>query len=367
VTVVGSLARIFDVADSSREVEELRWHMAQIDTQVLSLLDKRARAAREIFELRKEQPATLPAIDRAAIRELISLSNGDMPAQPLQETFRTIHSACLALELPVRVSFVGPEGGFGHAAAQGRFGHSSWLKAVDTPYVAVDDVARKAAEFAVVPFETSAENPVRSTIDALLASELRIVELQEVPVDLHVYNRTGSLGDILRLAATPADRSTCRRFLREIAESAEITDVRTPILACQMALDDGAVGAIARQDVAQPLGLRIAQSSVLDEGPSQMRYAVVGTRPSGRTESDLTFFIFGVDAAIGALSRALKVLTDRGIDLKRIQSYPVRAQGHAYLFCAESTGHFTDRHIVMGFEEIRRSTRFFKLLGSYPG
>lgn len=366
MTGQGPLASIFCVADSSREVEELRREMAQIDGQVLSLLDKRARAARGIFELRKEQAAALPAIDRAAVRELVSLSNGDMPAQPLQEILRAIHAACLALEQPVRVSFVGSEGGFGHAAAQSRFGHASWLKAVDTPNGAIDDVARKAAEFAVVPFETSTESPVRSTIDALLGSELRIVEMQDVPVDLHIYSRTGSLGDVSRVLVTPADRFQCRRFLREIADSKEIADARTPLLACQMALEDGAVGAIARQDIAEPLGLRAAQSSVLDEGPSHVRYAVVGARPSGRTESDLTLFTFGVDTAQGSLSRALKVLTDRGIDLKRLQSYPARGDGHAYLFCAESAGHFTDRHIVMGFEEIRRSTRFFKLLGSYP-
>jgi chorismate mutase len=278
------LARIFVVTDASREVDELRQHVARIDAQIVPLLDKRARAARTIFELRKQQPAALPTIDQGAIRELVSLSNGDMPAQPLHEIFRSIHAACLALELPVRVTFVGQEGGSGHGAARGRFGHTSWLKAAETPQSAIDDVSAKLAEFAVVPFETGAEIPVRATIDALIASELRIVEVQDI-----------------------------------------------------------------------------------DDGPNQLRYAVVGSRPSGRTEKDLTFFIFGVDAAPGSLSRALKVLTDRGIDLKRIQSYPLRADGHGYLFCAETTGHFTDRHIVMAFEEIRRVTRFFKLLGSYPG
>jgi prephenate dehydratase len=29
-------------------------------------------------------------------------------------------------------------------------------------------------------------------------------------------------------------------------------------------------------------------------------------------------------------------------------------------------GHFTDRTLVTAFEEMKRLTRFFKLLGSYP-
>ncbi len=276
------------MADSTREVEELRGHMAQIDGQILALLDKRAHAARSIFELRKDQPAVLPSIDRAAIRELASRSSGDMPTKSLQEIFRTIHAESLSLELPVRVSFVGHEGDAAHAAARDRFGHASSLRALETPLAAVDEVSQKAAEFAVLPFATDSESPVRETIDALISSELRVVE------------------------------------------------VLTPR--------------------ASPSG-----------GHDQARYAVVGTRPSGRTEKDLTFFVFGVDATPGSLLRALKVLTDRGIDLTRIQSYPVRTESRGFLFCAESVGHFTDRQIVMAFEEIRRVTRFFKLLGSYPG
>jgi chorismate mutase len=275
------------VTGGRQEVEELRQHMVQIDVQLLSLLDQRAKAARTISELRKDQPAALPSTDQTAIRELLALSSGDMPAQPIREIFRAIHAACLALELPVRVSFVGPEGGSGHAAARSRFGHTSWLKAVATPLDAIEDVSQKAADFAIVPFETAAETPVRATIDALISNELRIVAIEEVPGD--------------------------------------------------------------------------------PQGPSPLRYAVVGTRPSGRTEKDVTLFAFGVDTAPGALLRALKVLTERGIDLKRIQSYPVRTEGYGFLFCAEAAGHFTDRHIVMAFEEIRRMTRFFKLLGSYPG
>jgi chorismate mutase / prephenate dehydratase len=360
------LAKISNVADAAREVEELRRRMAQIDADVVLLLDRRARAAREVFELRRSQPGALPSTDQAAIRELVSMSNGDMPPQPLHEILRAIHAACLALELPVRVAFVGPEGGFGHLAAQSRFGHTSWLKGAETTESAIDDVSKKLAEFAVVPFETLAESPVRSTIGALIASELRLVETQDTSMDLHLLNRTGNVGDVQRVRATLADRSACRGFLRDLAPSVEVLDARTPLSACQLAAEDGATGAIAAKDVGEPLGLRIAQSSLIDGGPNRTRYAVVGTRPSGRTEKDLTYFIFGVDAAPGSLLRALKVLTDRGIDLKRIQSYPVRDEGHGHLFCAESVGHFTDRHLVMAFEEIRPLTRFFKLLGSYP-
>ena len=37
-----------------------------------------------------------------------------------------------------------------------------------------------------------------------------------------------------------------------------------------------------------------------------------------------------------------------------------------YLFYVETAGHFTDRPLVMAFEEMKRITRFFKVLGSYP-
>src|SRR6516165_1453444 len=110
------------MSDTKREIDELRQEVARLDGQLLGTLEKRARASRRIGELRKDQPASLPLTDRAALHALVARATGDMPPDALREVFREIFANCLALELPVPIAYVGPEGGFGHAAARLRFG-----------------------------------------------------------------------------------------------------------------------------------------------------------------------------------------------------------------------------------------------------
>jgi chorismate mutase/prephenate dehydratase len=97
-----------------------------------------------------------------------------------------------------------------------------------------------------------------------------------------------------------------------------------------------------------------------------VRYAVVGTRPSGRTGKDVTAIVSSVHDSPGALLDVLRVFAERSINLTNVLSHPVKGKPWTYLFYIEMAGHFTDRSIVAAFEEMKRLAPFFKLLGSYP-
>jgi chorismate mutase/prephenate dehydratase len=354
------------VADGRREVDELRQEMAKIDAQLLVALDKRARAARRLAELRKDQPAALPLTDHASIRALVARSTGDMPQDALRDVFREIFAACLALELAVKVAFVGAEGGPGHAAARGRFGQASALVSAESTAAALEEVARHRTEFAVVPFETSSGGPVQATIFALMATDLRIAEVLDTQFELDVMNRTGNIADVEKVYATAADHAHCQRFLTEVAPRVAVLDVKTPLMAAQLAIEDHGAAAIAHAAFGAQLGLEVARRNVSDGGAERVRYAVVGARPSSRTGQDVTALVFSVQDAPGSLLDVLRQFAERGINLTNIQSHPVQGEAWSYLFYVEMGGHFTDRPLVTAFEEMKRITRFFKVLGSYP-
>lgn len=289
-----------------------------------------------------------------------------MPQPSLHEIFSTIFSACLALELHVEVAFAGLEGGASHAAARARFGQTATLIPATTMAEALEEVSRRGAEFALVPFETSIDGPMQGTVAALLASELRIVEMLDVPLDLHLLNRSGHVTDVKKVYATALDWASCARSLEGLAQHPSMVDVQTPLLACQLAAGDPDGAALAGDGFASMLGLEIARRSVLDVGGARARYAVVGRRPSGRSGNEATCLAFSVQDPSGSLLDVMRVLTDRGIPLTKIHTHPVAGEAWSYLFCAEIGGHFTDRPLVAAFEEIKRVTRFFKILGSYP-
>jgi chorismate mutase/prephenate dehydratase len=305
-------------------------------------------------------------MDHGAIKALLARSTGDMPQEAVRDIFREIFAACLPLELPTRVAFVGHEGDPGHEAARGRFGGGSALAAVDSIPAALEEVARKRAAFAVVPFETRAEGLLKSAVVALASSDLRVVEVLDVRFDLHVMNRTGAFGDVEKIYATAVDRASCERNLSAFSPSPVVSDAKTPALACQLAAEEAGAAAIASEAFGGHFGLEVARRNVRDGGSERARYAVVGARPSGRTGADVTSLVFSVQDAPGSLLDVLKAFAERGINLTNIQSHPAQGESWSYLFYVEMGGHFTDRPLVTAFEEMKRITRFFKVLGSYP-
>jgi chorismate mutase/prephenate dehydratase len=353
------------MSDPKREIEVLRREIALQDAQLVGVLEKRAKLSRAVFDLRKDQPAVIPLNERAALEALLARATGDMPVESLRAILREVFAACLGLEMPVKVAYLGPEGSAGFSVGRGHFGASAVLVPAETAAAALEEVTRQRAQFALVPYETSADGPVQATIMALVATELRIVLVLETAPSLDLLNRTGNVQDVEKVYATAGDRLLCDRSLAGLGK-ASVLDVKSPLFACQLAAEDHGAAALASELLGAPFGLEVARRNVLDRGHDRVRHAIIGTRPATRTGEDYSAVVFSLHDAPGALLDVLRQFAERGINLSKIQSRPVEADGWAYLFFLEVVGHATDRALVTAFEEVRRTTKFFKVLGSYP-
>ncbi len=353
------------MSDHKREIEELRRQIAALDAQLLVALDKRAKASRGLGAAMGDQPAPLSLHDRPQIEALVARSTGDMPAESLRIILRDVYSACFGLQAPMTVAYLGPEGGTGLSVARSHFGASTSYVACESAAAALAEVSRQRASFALLPYETSADGPVQATLSALTASELKVVLALETIPSLHLFSSTGNAKDIETVYATPSDRALAEQSLAAVGRFA-IVDVRTPLVACQLASEDHGAAALACEGTGTGFGLEIACRNVLDRGHDRVRYAVVGARPTSRTGEDSTAIVFSLADSPGALLDVLRQFAERGINLSKIQSRPVDADSWSYLFFLEVVGHSTDRQLVTAFEEVKRLTKFFRVLGSYP-
>jgi chorismate mutase/prephenate dehydratase len=353
------------MSDHRREVEKLRQELSQIDEQLLGLLERRARSARAIGEFVKGEAPQLPLRARAFVEELIAKSKGDMPPEALRAIFREIHAACVGVELQVKIAVLGPEGGAGHSAARDQFGLGAACIMTASAGEALDAVVRQRADFAVLPYETSTDGPVLATILALTEHDLRVSLVREVAPTLHLFSRTGKLHEVAKVYATAADRALAAKSLAELGPVL-VQDVKSPLIACELAAEDPTAAALASDAAGAVLNLEVARRSMLDDSHGRVRYAVIGPRPSPRTGDDATALVFSLHDAPGALFDVLRQFADHGVNLSRIQSRPALGDGWAYLFFLEVIGHATDRPIVSAFEGVKKLTKFFKVLGSYP-
>lgn len=349
-----------------KQVEELREKMAAADKEALRILESRARMAREIGKLTRDEahPPTLP--DRKRLDDLAAEASGDLPKESIQLVFKSVYAACASLEGPTRVAFVGAEGSLGHVAARQVFGAGVRAQAVESAGNAFDELARGRADYALAPYESSHEGPVLSTILALKQTDLVVVGQCEIPANVALMSRTGNQADVEKIYSSAYDHAHCEAFLSARIPRAAIIDVRSPSIACQFAAEDHGGAAITHEQIGDLHGLTVILPNVGDHHDLRMRYAVVGTRPSPRSGDDITSMVFTLSDEPGALLAVLSDFANRGINVKNIMSRPAPGEDWDYIFYIDVVGHATDRSIVAALDDIRKHTKFFKVIGSYP-
>ena len=144
------------MADQEKDLKGLRDKIDSIDGKILELISARAAVAQEVARVKEAAGATdaffyRPEREAQVLRRIMTRNDGPLDDEEMARLFREIMSACLALEEPVRVAYLGPEGTFTQQAALKHFGHS----AVSVPMAAIDEVFREvesgAVNYGVVP------------------------------------------------------------------------------------------------------------------------------------------------------------------------------------------------------------------------
>ncbi len=157
----------------SDALQKIRERIDAIDDELLKLISERARLAQEVGRI-KEGNIYRPEREAQVLRRIKDANPGPLSGETAARLFREIMSACLALEQPLKVAYLGPQGTFSQAAAIKHFGHAA--ETVDC--ISIDDVFRKVeagmVEYAVVPVENSTEGAIGRTLDLLLNTSLKI-------------------------------------------------------------------------------------------------------------------------------------------------------------------------------------------------
>jgi len=93
---------------------------------------------------------------------------------------------------------------------------------------------------------------------------------------------------------------------------------------------------------------------------------VLAQNDSPPTGNDKTSIVFSVRHRPGALHEFLKELAARNINLTKIESRPTRQKPWEYNFYLDFEGHREDKAPHEAIENLRNSSIFVKVLGSYP-
>ncbi|MBK8994979.1 MAG: ACT domain-containing protein [Myxococcales bacterium] len=354
------------MADKRHQVDDVRREIAELDRALLARLEERARLSRKIHKLAEGENLPADVSERDWLASLEKESSGDLPADDLRAVFGQIRAAARALEQPARVAYLGPEGGFCHATARSFFGAGSIYAECSTVAEALEEVARGRAAYAVFPYESSTEGLLVSSIATLEQTDLVLVAERTAAAAYDLMSHTANIADIDKVYATAAAHAACERFLERELPKATVIDVRSPVVAVELAAGDHGSAALGPAPCGRDAELTTVRANVGDTADMSFRYGIAGARPAIRSGKDTTCLLFSVDDTPGALFDVLRHFAERGVNLKKLQSRPVSGKGWDYVFYVEVSGHHTDRPLVTALEAVKRGTKYLKVLGSFP-
>ncbi|MBP5140029.1 chorismate mutase, partial [Pseudomonas chlororaphis] len=178
---------------SEQELKALRLRIDALDEKVLELISERARCAQEVARVKMASLAEgevpvfyRPEREAQVLKRVMERNQGPLGNEEMARLFREIMSSCLALEQPLKVAYLGPEGTFTQAAAMKHFGHA----VISKPMAAIDEVFREVAagavNFGVVPVENSTEGAVNHTLDSFLEHDMVICGEVELRIHHHL-------------------------------------------------------------------------------------------------------------------------------------------------------------------------------------
>lgn len=351
---------------SEHKLEELTKRLAEVDRDILRAIESRASVVQELIKLRPDAARFAPISDGAHIAELENAVSAPFPKTAVRPIFTAIDSACRMFEVAPRVAFIGAEGGFGWLSAQAQFGAQVEFVRADTAAGALEEVARSRADFAMVPYESVQEGPLFPTIVEIGAADLQLVGEREVTQSLVLMNCTGNPADVEKIYVAPQHHVLCVEYIESNHPRALVLDVRSAIMAWELASENHGAAAIVPTGLVGTNDLRVARANIADEGEIKVRYGVISRQPVPRSGSDATGVLFSVHDHPGALHDVLQNFKERNCNLRRIQSRPVPGAGWEYSFYVEVSGHMTDRALVSALEGVKRQAKSVKVIGSFP-
>jgi chorismate mutase / prephenate dehydratase len=349
------------------ELKALRNKIDTLDKKIIALLNERANASLSIGQIKKKKGISIysPAREREVLKKIALLNRGPLDSKALEAVYREIMSSSLALEKPLKISYLGPEASFSNLAALKRFGSQVEYVSCNSISDVFLEVERGTADYGVVPIENSIEGAVTYTLDMFMDSDLMICSQVILDVSHNLLARCPKK-EIRRIYSIPQVFGQCRIWLRENMPAVELVEVSSTTRASQIAQGQKNSAAIASSLAAKVYGLKVIASDIEDSPHNITRFFVIGDTEVDQTGDDKTSILFSVKDRVGALYDMLIPFKSNRINLTRIESRPSKKKAWEYYFYVDLKGHKLDVPVKKALAELENRCTFMKVLGSYP-
>ena len=347
----------------------IREKIDKIDKAIYQLIKERAEVAQEVAIIKQaSQPDAVyyrPEREAQILRLVMEKNDSLLSDRSVAQIFRDIMTACLALQKPQTIGYLGPKGTFSQIAAEKHFGKDINSKACSSIEDIFRDVETEQVHYGVVPIENTTEGTVNLTLDAFLSYDVQICGEIELPIHHQLMTQTGNT-QIDCIYSHQQSLAQCRQWISQNHPTAKLIAVESNGEAAKLASLEDSSAAIASELAAEVYDLDIIAENIEDHRQNTTRFLILGKQAVPLSGQDKTSLLISTPHAPGSLHKLLRPFTDNDINMTLIESRPYRHRNWSYLFFIDIEGHQSDDKIKKAIRELGEMSVMMSCLGSYP-
>jgi chorismate mutase/prephenate dehydratase len=375
-----------------KKLDQIRLKIDSLDQAIVDALAGRQRLAQDVVEVKLE--GGLPLKDEA--REEQKLNDlGEyavrVGASPnlVRRLFREVMDFTLQFEQHrvlardnpegdsrqrrLVVAYQGTDGAYSQLAAEQHFASTAAeLECVgyETFAAMLQAVANDAADHAMLPVENTTAGSINEAYDLLAQMTLSVIGEEMLRVQhCLVGMQEAELGQIRRVYSHPQALAQSSVFLAGLPQCAVQSFTDTAMSVKRVREEgDSSHAAVASERAAALYGLKVLARNIENQKDNFTRFMVIARQPlqiDARIPCK-TSLIFSTKHEQGALVRCLNLLSQRGLNLTKLESRPRLHSPFEYLFYVDFEGNLQSEPVQQALTEMAAHTNYLKVLGSYP-
>ena len=359
-----------------QELAELRVGLDAVDSEILRLLNIRAEFSLKTGRLKAHtgSPVFRPAREQALLAALENRNTGPLPSAHLRAIYREILSSSRALQQPLRVAFLGPEGTFSHMAAREYFGTAMLCKAKKTLHDVFEAVEKGNCDLGMVPLENSLNGSVGQSLDLFASHQNVHVQAEWIsrirlslmrPAQQDEAGAPPCLDGISVVYSHPQPLGQCTQWLRENLPAARQVSVESTAVAAQRAAQEPGTAAIGHAGIAATLGLHVLAEGIEDTADNWTRFFIIGPQKTETDGANTSSLVFSLADKPGSLAAVLNAFAHASINMTKLESRPMRHVRWKYLFFTDVDCNLDDPAHAPVLEAVRSHCHSVRVIGAY--
>jgi 3-deoxy-7-phosphoheptulonate synthase len=320
----------------------------------------------EQFEkLMRDIEALSPVVGKEVTRLPVSVSAAILTGSPRPAD---LHAA--EQEGTIRASFQGEKGAYSQIALERYFQNSEVEASPESSFRAVfRAVLEGRSAFGVVPIENSLVGSIHENYDLLLQyPDLKIIGETFLRIEHSLIGVPGAtLQDVKTVYSQIPGLDQCREFLDAHPEWKVVPFYDTAGSVAEVAREGKKEkAAIANASAASIYGMKVLKEGIETNPRNYTRFAILARAEAPEDkEADKASLVFATQDKPGALFECMKIMADRSLNLKKLESRPIHGRPWEYMFYLDVEIPEDRALFDEGIEALEEVAREMRILGTY--